>query len=63
MNDRIEEITIEIRKQKRIKIPDSIIASSAIYTNSILVTRNTKDFDGIKNLKLFNPFEDNLEEI
>jgi len=63
MNEKIEEITIEIQKQKRIKIPDAIIASTALYTNSTLVTRNTKDFEGIENLELFNPFEEDISKI
>ncbi|MCF6269087.1 MAG: PIN domain-containing protein [Melioribacteraceae bacterium] len=44
----IEGLTITIRKKKKIKIPDAIIAASAIYTNSTLVTRNTKDFKNIE---------------
>jgi predicted nucleic acid-binding protein len=56
INNDIEKITIEIRKKKKLKIPDAIIAASAIYTNSTLVTRNTKDFKNIDGLKLLNPF-------
>ncbi len=56
-NSQIDEIAFSIRKLKSIKIPDAIIAASAIHTNSILVTRNTKDFQHIPNLKLLNPFE------
>lgn len=56
-NKEIEKLTIDIRKQKSVKIPDAIIAASAIFTNSVLVTRNTKDFQNIPALKLLNPFE------
>ena len=58
INKEIEKITISIRKKKIIKIPDAIIAASAIYTNSTLVTRNTKDFNNIVGLKLINPFSE-----
>ncbi len=58
INKEIEKITISIRKKKKIKIPDAIIAASAIYTNSTLVTRNTKDFNNIEGLKLINPFSE-----
>ena len=52
----IEDILIIIRKHKKIKIPDAIIAASAIFNDSILVTRNTQDFINIPNLKVLNPF-------
>jgi tRNA(fMet)-specific endonuclease VapC len=38
-------------------IMDSLIASSALNHNLILVTRNIKDFYHIKNITLLNPFE------
>lgn len=56
-NYKIEEYIINFSKVKKIKIPDAIIAASAIHTNSVLVTRNTIDFQNIPNLKLLNPFE------
>lgn len=56
LNDDIEATTIEIRQKKRIRIPDAIIAASAIYTGSVLVTRNEKDFKGISDLDILNPF-------
>ncbi|MEW6551056.1 MAG: type II toxin-antitoxin system VapC family toxin [Campylobacterota bacterium] len=34
----IKELTIQIRKQSKLKLPDSIIVSSAISENAILVT-------------------------
>lgn len=54
----IEEHLLDIRKKKRIKIPDAIIAASALYTNSILVTRNKDDFKRISGLKTRNPFKE-----
>ena len=47
---------IIIRKAVRIKIPDAIIAASAILTESSLVTRNTDDFKGISGLIIVNPY-------
>lgn len=47
--------TIELRKKYRIKLPDAIIAATAILNDLILVTRNVGDFKNIENLKLFNP--------
>lgn len=49
--------TVEIRKAYRVKLPDAIIAASAIIYNLTLVTRNTKDFQTIEGLTVINPFE------
>ncbi len=51
--------TIEIRKSYKTKLPDAIIAATAIVNNLSLITRNTKDFSGIEGLKVVNPFEMN----
>ncbi len=39
------ETILEIRREKRIKLPDAMIYASAQLQESQLVTRNTKDFD------------------
>ncbi len=44
LNDEIIELTVTIRKEYKIKIFDAIIWATAKYKNSILITRNTKDF-------------------
>jgi tRNA(fMet)-specific endonuclease VapC len=48
---------IEIRRQHPIKLPDVIIASTAIVLNYILVSRNTSDFKNIPGLELLNPWD------
>lgn len=57
LNDEIVQRVIDIRQQKRIKLPDAIIAATAMEYSSILVTRNTKDFNSL-DLEAFNPFDD-----
>ena len=49
--------TIELCKQNKIKLPDAIIAATALTENFILVTRNTDDFKKIPKLELLNPFD------
>ena len=49
--------TAEIRKEHYIKLPDAIIAATALIFNLDLVTRNIKDFKKIKGLTIINPFE------
>ena len=48
---------VKNRKLKKIKIPDNIIASTAMVNNLVLVTRNVKDFKVLE-VEVFNPFED-----
>ena len=45
VDEEVAEISIEIRKKYRIKVPDAIILASAEKISAVLVTRNTKDFD------------------
>ena len=46
---------IDLRKNCNIKLPDAIIAATALVRNLILVTNNEKDFSLIQNLKIINP--------
>lgn len=55
LNEDIVNLTIHIRKNSTIKIPDAIIAATAISTISTLVTRNVSDFKRVKGLNLVNP--------
>ena len=56
LDEDITELTIEIRKKYHIKLPDAIIAATALYHRLILFTNNTSDFDKIKGIKLMNPY-------
>ncbi len=40
----IADIAATVRRNFKTKVADSIVAASALYTNSFLVTRNVKDF-------------------
>lgn len=51
----VMELTVETRRKKKMKLPDAIIAASAIHNDLILVTRNIKDFKGIE-VKILDPF-------
>lgn len=55
LSDDVISLTINIRKKNKIKIPDAIIAATAISTNSTLVTRNISDFNRVDGLSLVNP--------
>lgn len=49
--------TAEIRKAHKIKLPDAIIAATALVNNLTLLTRNLTDFKNIDGLNLVNPHE------
>ena len=56
IDQRIADTTVEIRKKKRIKLPDAIISATAISERLQLVTRNVDDFSNI-DVKISNPFD------
>ena len=56
LTDEVVAQTIALRKIKRMKLPDAIIAATALTYNFTLVSRNDKDFDKIPNLDYINPF-------
>lgn len=47
---------IDIRKTFKIKLPDAIIAATAVVNNLTLITRNIKDFEKIDGLEILNPY-------
>ena len=49
--------TADIRKARRIKLPDAIIAATALVYDLTLLSRNTTDFSSINGLKIVNPWE------
>jgi predicted nucleic acid-binding protein len=47
---------VKIRRNKKIKIPDAIIAATAMTNSYTLISNNDRDFKGIKGLKYINPY-------
>jgi len=56
LNDDIVKMTIQIRKNYKIKTPDAIIAATAIVLNYPLITRDTNDFKKLDILKIIDPW-------
>jgi len=56
LTDDIVEQTITLRQLYKIKMPDAIIAATAIVLDYTLLSRNDKDFIQISDLKYVNPF-------
>ena len=60
LDKRIADRVIEIRQRKKIKLPDAIIAATALEKHCTLVTRNSVDFKNIDpELSVVNPFPEN----
>lgn len=55
VNKDLIDTTIMIRQTYKIKLPDAIIAATALAYNLTLISRNSKDFDGIDGLEFINP--------
>ena len=54
-NDIVDQ-TIQLCKSRKIKLPDAIIAATAIANDMILLTRNVSDFKAIQSLRILHPF-------
>jgi len=56
LSDNIKEITIDIRKNNKIKLPDSIIVASSIKENAILVTSDKQLLNSnlVRSIELLN---------
>ncbi len=57
LSESVARKTIEIRKTHRVKLPDAIIAATALTNDLELVTRNVSDFKSINGLQRINPWE------
>jgi len=53
----IEECTINLRRSIKLKLPDAIVAATALVHHLTLVTRNTHDFKNIPGLTVVNPHD------
>ena len=48
---------VNIRRNKKVKTPDAIIAATALAHGFTLITNNEKDFNNINSLKIVNPLK------
>jgi len=56
LSDEIVSTTIKLRQKQKIKLPDAIIAATALVNELSLITRNARDFIKIKGLEIIDPY-------
>ena len=52
LDSRIARTAGQIQRLYRLKIADSVIAATAMFTGTVLLTRNVRDFKRIKDLPI-----------
>jgi len=57
LDEQIINQSIQIRKFKKIKLGDAIIAATALVHDLTLITRNLNDFKGIEKLKILDSYQ------
>lgn len=55
LTENVANKTIELRKTYKTKLPDAIIAATALENQFTILTRNTIDFEKINGLEVINP--------
>jgi len=55
LTDDVVNQTIALRQQVKIKLPDAIIASTALVNGFELISRNTSDFKNVGGLTVIDP--------
>lgn len=55
LDDAVTQKTIELRRIKKFKLGDAVIAATALVYGLVIITRNTADFNNISGLTCINP--------
>ena len=55
LTNNVVDASIEIRKKYKTKLPDAIIAATALVYDLVLVSRNISDFKNIEGLQILDP--------
>jgi predicted nucleic acid-binding protein len=57
IDDPVINTTISLRKKRKVKLPDAIIAATALVHHLTLLSRNTRDFGRVEMLEHLDPHE------
>ena len=56
LSDAVVQKTIDLRRNLKIKLPDAIIAATALVNQLTLISRNTVDFRSVPGLTTIDPY-------
>ncbi len=56
IDESVANKAIDLRREKKIRLADAVIAATALLNNFKLATRNIDDFKMIEELAIINPF-------
>jgi predicted nucleic acid-binding protein len=57
LDDPVVDATISLCRQRKIKLPDAIIAATAMLNGFTVLTRNIADFKNVAGLRIQNPWD------
>ncbi len=57
LSNEIVDPCIAIRKKHKIKLPDAIIAATALEYSLTIISRNVSDFKNIEGISVINPYQ------
>ena len=60
IDDQTIDMTIDLRKKHKIKLPDAIVAATAIINGFTVITHNIKDFQKITELQVIDSYNFNI---
>jgi predicted nucleic acid-binding protein len=55
LSNNVVDTCIEIRKNYKTKLPDAIIAATALVYDLVVISRNVADFKNIKGIQVIDP--------
>ena len=56
LSNNVVEASILIRKNHKTKLPDAIIAATALVYDLVVISRNISDFKNIQDIKVIDPY-------
>ena len=57
IEEQVVEQVIQLRRSRKIKLPDAIIVATALVHKLTVISRNTKDFAKVKGLQHVDPYK------
>ena len=56
LSSNVVDASIEVRKNNKNKLPDAIIAATALVYDLVIISRNVSDFKNITGIQVIDPY-------